>query len=109
MQNDFKSGDFMSDSHKGITKEEKKKKLIEALWRKAVGYSVVESVDELALENGRLVLTKQKINTKEVPPDIAAVKLLMEEAGDELDSMTEEELEREKERLIGLLKVQNDG
>ena len=80
-----------------------KKKLIDALWKRAVGYSVTETIDDCVVENGQLVHTKQRTNTKDIPPDLSAIKLLLEEMPDELDSMTEEELTAEKERLLKLL------
>jgi len=81
-----------------------KKKLIEALWKKAVGYDIEEVVDEYGYENGRQVQLKQKVNKKGIAPDLAAIKLLMESIDDEYDSMTEDELIKERDRLIGLLK-----
>jgi len=83
-----------------------KKKLIDALWKKAVGYSVTETTDDCMVENGQLVHTKQRTSIKDVPPDLSAIKLLMEEMTDDMDSMAEDELAAEKERLLGLLNAQ---
>ena len=83
---------------------DKRVKLKEALWKKAVGYSITESTDEMTSENGQLVLSKQRVSTKEIPPDLSALKMLIDEEGDEFDGMTDDELESERVRLIGLLK-----
>ncbi|MCL2555666.1 MAG: hypothetical protein FWE03_01425 [Firmicutes bacterium] len=85
-----------------------RKKLIDVLWRKATGYEVSETIDEMIMENGRLVPIKQRISTKEVAPDLAAIKMLIEQADDEYEYMSEEELLCEKERLIRMLnEIQN--
>jgi len=80
-----------------------KQKLKEVLIKKACGYETEEVVDEYALENGRPVLLKQKINKKTIAPDLAAIKLLIEQTGDEYEELSEEELIKERDRLIGLL------
>lgn len=48
-------------------------------------------------------LVKKKVTKREIPPDIKAVKLLMEERGEP----TDEELEEEKRRLMNMLDEQN--
>ena len=44
-------------------------------------------------------LVKKKVTKREIPPDIKAVKLLLEERGE----ATDEELEQEKQRLLDML------
>lgn len=44
-------------------------------------------------------LVKKKVTKREIPPDIKAVKLLMEGR----EELTDEELEAEKQKLLGLL------
>lgn len=73
-------------------------KLLAALRRKAFGYSYDERTAEYDSEGNEI---KNKVTTKEVPPDMSAIKLLFELRGDEEPS--EEELERERERLLALL------
>ena len=90
------------------------KALYDAVRKKAVGYTTSECVDEYSLMDGELCVVKRKITTKEVPPDISAVKLVMEEMhADKYQSMNEEELLEEKQRLLKLLKeaenATNDG
>ena len=53
-------------------------------------------------------MTKRKVTTKNVPPDISAAKLLLEleEEGEkkyDLSFLSDEELRREKERLLSVL------
>ena len=52
------------------------------------------------MEEGELKLVKKKITRREIPPDIKAVKLLLD-GGEEL---TDEQLEAEKNKLIEMLK-----
>jgi len=80
-----------------------KDKLSEAIWKRALGGEVEEVSDEYNIENGRAVLSKQRINKKMIAPDLAAIKLLLEEIKDEYEDMSEDELVSERDRLIGLL------
>ncbi len=66
----------------------------------ATGLSASETVEEFAVENGELKLVKKKVTKREIPPDIKAVKLLMDGGGE----LTDEELEAEKQMLINMLK-----
>lgn len=81
-----------------------KEKLEEALKKKAYGYLTTEQNEEYAVVDGEMSLIKKKISIKEVAPELAAIKILMEEGGDNFDSMTEEELTYERDRLLLLLK-----
>ncbi|MDE7167624.1 MAG: hypothetical protein K2O28_02095 [Clostridia bacterium] len=60
-------------------------------------------VEEFSIEDGELKLVKKKVTKREIPPDIKAVKLLLEERGE----ATDEELEQEKQRLLNMLDEQN--
>lgn len=66
----------------------------------ATGLSASETVEEFAVQDGELKLVKKKITKREIPPDIKAVKLLLD-GGEEL---SDEELEAEKQKLMGMLK-----
>lgn len=68
----------------------------------AHGYSVEEITEEYGVEDGELKLVKRREVKKEVPPDLKAVKLLEEEDG--LETLSDEELEAEKRRLLQQLK-----
>ena len=51
-------------------------------------------------------MIKRKVVSKNVPPDVSAAKLLYELEGgvENLKDLSDEELEKEKQRLIELLK-----
>ena len=75
------------------------------LAKKAKGYTVKEKIDEYVVVDGVLTLNKRKIVTKNVAPDIAAVKALIElsVAPEQIESMTDEQLQAEKVRLLNVL------
>lgn len=91
---------------KKVTKQE----LIEVLIKKALGYDATEVVEEyVGNDEGEVKLSKKKVTTKNVPPDMSALKILLDDSQKEVGQMTDEELEKEKIRLINLLKeIQND-
>ncbi len=82
-----------------------KKKITQALVKKAIGFETVETVEEFAEADGEVKLLKRKVTTKSVPPDVSAVKLLLEMQSEERDivDMTDDELEKERVRLMKLL------
>lgn len=52
-------------------------------------------------DGGEIALTKRKVSEKYCPPDAAALKTYMEICKDkEISEMSDEELEREKHRLL---------
>ena len=63
----------MDDYKKYIDKIEK------SLLKKALGYQYKEVIEEYSIGEDGEKLSKKKITTKDVPPDISAVKLLLEE------------------------------
>ena len=81
-----------------VKNEEKIKK---ALIKKAMGYD--------AKENGEQHLAKRKVSKKHYAPDITAIKLLIayfsEQTIDELDKLSDDELMKERNRLLNLLEV----
>ena len=83
-------------------------KIKEALLKKAVGFESDEIIEEyVSDENGKSVLSKRKITKKYNPPDVVALKFLLEEEGhfdDEISKMSDEELLKERDRLLQLLK-----
>lgn len=86
-------------------KKEKGEKLGDALLKVALGYQVAEVTEEYAEVDGELKLTKRKRTKKDVPPDLKAVQLLLATEGvEEYAQWTDEELEAERQRLIGELK-----
>jgi hypothetical protein len=85
----------------------KKSSLGEALMKVATGYSVEEVTEEYAEVDGEMKLLKRKETKKDVPPDLKAVQILL--AGQEggIERLSDEELEKEKNRLLQeLLKQQ---
>ncbi len=82
------------------------------LYKRAMGYTVKESVAEYVVdENQNELLSKKKVTTKHIPPDIAAAKTLLalkEGKSDLLTELTDQELAEEKARLLELLKEEGD-
>ena len=73
-----------------------------ALKKCAVGFGTSEVVEEFCIEDGELKLVKKKVTKRDIPPDIKAVKMLMDESG--LDGLSDGELEEERQKLIKMLK-----
>ena len=87
--------------------KDKKNNVEAALLKRALGYDTKEIVEEFQDEDGDVKLTKRKVTTKNVPPDISAVKMILDSVNEnckKVGEMTEEELKSEKERLLNLLK-----
>ncbi len=72
-----------------------------ALKKCAVGLETNETVEEFGVEDGELKLLKKKVTKRDIPPDIKAVKMLIDGGG--VDSLSVEELEEEKRKLLALL------
>ena len=94
----------------GIVEESEIKK---ALIKKALGFKCDEVVEEYSLdENGNPVLLKKKVTKKYNPPDITAMKMLLESDDilkeSELSHMTDSELKKERKRLLKLLKEEEE-
>ncbi len=80
------------------------KNIKKALLKCATGLKSQEVVEEFAVEDGELKLVKRKVTKREIPPDIKAVKLLLDgESGE----VSDEALEEEKQKLLKMLK-END-
>ena len=77
----------------------------QALKRCAVGFETGEVVEEFVVENGELKLIKKKVTRRDIPPDIKAVKMLLD--GESVASLSDEELQREKEQILAILKEEN--
>ena len=73
-----------------------------AILKVALGYSLEEVTEEYGVEDGELKLLKRKETKKDIPPDLKAVKLLLDER--DYSVLTDEELEAEKQRLLKQLK-----
>lgn len=89
---------------------ENEKSIKKALKKRALGYDSTEVTEEYTEDgDGGVRLVKRKVVSKNVPPDVSAVKLLIElDGGDnDITKLTDEELEKEKQRLIKLLLKEN--
>ncbi len=74
-----------------------------ALLKKALGFDAKEIVEEYASDDdGEIRLSKKKITIKSVPPDFAALKMLLE-LKTPLSEYTDDELEEEKQRLLEVI------
>ncbi|MCD8372636.1 MAG: hypothetical protein LUD27_04980 [Clostridia bacterium] len=82
--------------------------LKDALLKCAVGFDTCEVVEEYTVEDGELKLVKRKVTKRDVPPDIKAVKLIMDGEA-EVETMSEEELNQRREKLIAMLKEEGIG
>lgn len=81
---------------------ERSENVKEALTKCAVGLSASEVIEEFAVEDGELKLVKKKVTRREIPPDIKAVKMLLD--SESTVGATDEELAAERENLIKMLK-----
>lgn len=81
-------------------------KLKKALAKKAMGYNLDEVVEEYTIdEGGKEKLIKKKVTKKYVPPDLSSAKVLLEKfQGNEISTMSKEELLKERQRLLKQLK-----
>ncbi|MDE6000929.1 MAG: hypothetical protein K2N33_04800 [Clostridia bacterium] len=77
----------------------------DALKKCAVGFGTSEVVEEFTVEDGELKLVKKKVTRRDIPPDIKAVKLLLDGSG--TSALSDEELEAERQKLCELLKENN--
>ena len=77
-----------------------------ALKKCAVGLETNEVVEEFDAKDGELRLVKRKVTKRDIPPDIKAVKMLIDEGG--VDGLSVEELEEEKKNLLKLLNEEEE-
>lgn len=80
--------------------------LQQALKKCAVGFDTSETVEEFAVQDGELRLVKRKVTRRDIPPDIKAVKMLLDGRPDE-DDMSDEQLEAERNKLLNMLKEEH--
>ena len=77
--------------------------LKKALIKCAVGFDTSEVVEEYAVDGDGLKLVKRKVTKRDVPPDIKAVKMLLDGEADARE-MSDEEPEERRKKLIEMLK-----
>lgn len=109
---DFENFGFYNGGKVAKEGEMNDEEIKDALIKKALGFVCDEIVEEyVADDNGKPILSKRKITKKFNPPDISALKFLLEQgqlSDDEISRMTDKELEAEKNRLLQLLKEKED-
>ena len=81
----------------------REEKLNRVLMKVAEGCRIEEVVEEYAEVDGQMRLTKRKETRKDIPPDIKAVQMLLGSGSDDLNGLTDEQLEEEKQRLLKTL------
>ncbi len=86
-------------------------KLKQAIVKKALGFDTVETVEEYSSDDGgEIKLNKKKVTVKNVPPDLSALKMLIDEDVETpLSEYTDEELEFERKRLLDELWEEREG
>lgn len=80
---------------------------LKAIKKLITGFCLKEVVKEYSLnENGKKVLTKEKVSKKIVPPNTDIVKMVYQKNDwpNKFDGWTDEQLEQEKRRLLKMLK-----
>ena len=85
--------------------KKKKSSIGDALLKVATGFSVEEVTEEYAEVDGEMKLLKRKETKKDVPPDLKAVQLLLG-AENDYSNLSDEELEKERQRLLEELSKQ---
>lgn len=78
----------------------------DALAKCAVGFETGEVVEEYAADGEGLKLVKRKVTRRDIPPDIKAVRMLLDE--DDVSAMSDEQLEEERKRLLRELREDSD-
>ena len=73
-----------------------------ALVRCAVGFDTSEVVEEYTMADGELKLVKRKVTRRDVPPDIKAVKMLLDGEAD-IGGMSDEGLQERRKKLLAML------
>ncbi len=86
--------------------DEKQEKINDALLKVALGCQVAEVTEEYAEVDGELKLTKRKKTKRDIPPDLKAVQILLSSEQKEYATMSDEELEAERLRLLAALKAE---
>ena len=73
----------------------------DAVLKVALGFQVEEVTEECDARDGELKLIKRRETRKDIPPDLKAVRLLLE--GTDYSALSDEELEAERARLAAAL------
>lgn len=76
--------------------------IMDAVVKRACGFEAKETVEEYAVVDGNLELVRRKVTVKDVPPDMTAAKMIID--GGDVSDLSDEQLEKERNRLINELK-----
>lgn len=95
------------------TFDDYKTKLQKSLIKKALGYRYNEVIEEYSVNEDGEKLTKKKVTTKDVPPDLSAVKLLLDDlnvsTSENFSNLSDSELKAEIENALKLLDKKYEG
>ena len=84
-----------------------KDKIQKSLIKKAIGYQYKEVIEEYSVAEDGEKLTKKKITTKDVPPDLTAVKMFLDSINittdENLEEMSDEELKQQIEKAMQMM------
>ena len=84
-----------------------KDKIQKSLIKKAIGYQYKEVIEEYSVAEDGEKLTKKKITTKDVPPDLTAVKMFLDSINittdENLEEMSDEELKKQIEKAMQMM------
>ena len=79
--------------------------ILKALHHLVKGATAVETIQEYIVNEGQKVLKSTKKVTKKMPPDLNSIKILLSLSNTYCDyqNLSDEELEKEKNKLIDLI------
>ena len=89
-----------------------KSKIEKSIIKKALGYNYKEVIDEYAIDGNQKTLVKRKITTKNVPPDLTAVKMLLEDMSNnqkDYSNLSSEELVAEVKKMLANVEFDEKG
>ena len=92
--------------------DEYKSKIEKSIIKKALGYNYKEVIDEYAIDGNQKTLVKRKITTKNVPPDLTAVKMLLEDMSNnqkDYSNLSSEELVAEVKKMLANFEFDEKG
>ena len=82
-------------------------KVRDAVLKVALGFTVEEVTEEYDARDGELKLVRRRETHKDIPPDLKAVRLLLE--GTDYSALSDEQLEAERARLAAELEENQQG
>lgn len=82
-------------------------KVRDAVLKVALGFTVEEVTEEYDARDGELKLVRRRETHKDIPPDLKAVRLLLE--GTDYSALSDDQLEAERARLAAALEENQQG